>query len=129
MKTFNASKSQVSVAGKNKTTVFYDGACPLCSREIAHYRQCSGSDDVNWLDISQSKEQLAAYDIDYDSAMKRFHVMSGDGTYHTGAHGFVYLWSMLKPYKALSAFIRFLRLGSLLDWFYVRFAAWRVKRK
>lgn len=122
-------KSPVTLKKKQKTTVFYDGACPLCSREIAHYRNCSGSDEVNWLDISQSKEQLDAYGIDYDSAMKRFHVLSADGTYHTGAFGFVYLWSILKPYKALSALINFFHLGSLLDWFYMRFATWRTQRK
>ncbi|NNJ91244.1 MAG: DUF393 domain-containing protein [Gammaproteobacteria bacterium] len=129
MKTFNLSKPQVTSKEKSRPTVFYDGACPLCSREIAHYRQCSGSDDINWLDISQSKEQLQAYEIDYDSAMKRFHVLSPDGTYHTGAFGFVYLWSKLKPYKALSKLINLFSLASLLDWFYVRFAKWRTKRK
>jgi len=129
MKNLKLSKSSIADKKKHKPTVFYDGACPLCSREIAHYRQCSGSDVVNWLDISQSREQLAAYDIDYDSAMKRFHVLSPDGTYHTGAYGFVYLWSKLKPYKIFSKLINLFSLASLLDWFYVRFAKWRTTRK
>jgi len=129
MKNFRHSRSAITAAEKQKTTVFYDGSCPLCSREMSHYRKCQGADEVNWLDISQSKDQLDDYGIDYDSAMKRFHVLSADGTYHTGAFGFIHLWSRLKPYKALSALIKIFRLGALLDWFYKLFAQWRIQKK
>ncbi|MFT6308343.1 MAG: putative DCC family thiol-disulfide oxidoreductase YuxK, partial [Halioglobus sp.] len=31
--------------------MFYDGACPLCSREVAHYRRIDTNNNVSWLDI------------------------------------------------------------------------------
>ena len=41
-----------SISQNARPVVFYDGACPLCSREIAHYRRRQDSDDLLWLDIS-----------------------------------------------------------------------------
>ena len=39
------------------TTVYYDGECPLCSREIAHYRSRVGDGPVSFVDIM--KEDFA----------------------------------------------------------------------
>ena len=33
-------------------TVFYDGSCPLCRREIDFYRRRRGAARIDWLDIS-----------------------------------------------------------------------------
>lgn len=33
---------------KGVATVFYDGSCPLCSREIAHYRRLRGAESLKW---------------------------------------------------------------------------------
>jgi predicted DCC family thiol-disulfide oxidoreductase YuxK len=112
-----------------KPIVFYDGACPLCSKEIAHYKKCSGASELNWLDISQSTSELKHYDLDYDQAMRRFHVLSPEGQFHVGAYGFVYLWSFLKPYRFISLLLTRLKLVKPLNWFYLKFAHWRIKDK
>ena len=40
-------------------TVYYDGACPLCRREIGFYRDCRGAEAVAWVDIAGSAEAPA----------------------------------------------------------------------
>jgi len=33
-------------------TVYFDGACPLCRREIALYRRAAGEGRIDWVDAS-----------------------------------------------------------------------------
>jgi predicted DCC family thiol-disulfide oxidoreductase YuxK len=113
----------------DKPVVFYDGACPLCSREIAHYKKRQGSVNLRWLDISRQDIDLEQYGLDYNRAMKEFHVLSPDGKFHTGASGFVYLWSFLRPYRLLSRIILRLGLIEVLNWCYGKFATRRIRRK
>ena len=42
----------------NQAVVLYDGACPVCSREIAHYRRRKGSERINWVDIRTDAKSL-----------------------------------------------------------------------
>ena len=113
----------------DRPIVFYDGACPLCSKEIAHYKKCTGADKVNWLDISVAGSELNQYELDYKEAMQRFHVLSPEGHFHIGAYGFVYLWSFLRPYRFLGQVLTRLKLVRPLNWFYLKFADWRVRDK
>ena len=36
-------------------TLYYDGACPLCAREIAFYRNLKGASDIRWTDVSTAR--------------------------------------------------------------------------
>ena len=40
--------------------VFYDGACPLCIREIAFYKRRKGADGVTWVDVSDAAHKHSA---------------------------------------------------------------------
>lgn len=109
--------------------VFYDGECPLCRREIAHYRRRRGADRLLWIDITQDAGTLAANGLRKEDAMARLHVRDAAGAWHTGAHGFVELWSHLPAYSWLARLLRLLRLAPLLDAVYDRFARWRLRRR
>ena len=111
-----------------KPTVFYDGGCPLCNREIKHYRRLRGADNLLWIDIAEDEAALMAYGLDKDIAMARFHVMDVKGAWQTGAYGFAELWSHLPAYRWLAFSLRKLKLLSLLDVVYSRFAAWRLRK-
>lgn len=109
--------------------VLFDGGCPLCSREIDHYRRLRGADQIQWVDVSRTPNLQWLYGIDPDTAMRRFHVRRPDGEWLTGAFAFAELWTHLRGYRVASSMLRKARLLPLLDWFYRRFADWRFSRR
>ena len=109
-------------------TVFYDGACPLCRREIAHYRRLRGAERLAWIDVASVNAPLATYGLSRERAMARFHVRDAAGRWQTGAFGFAELWSHLPAYRWLARTLRSLRLLPLLDRAYIRVARWRLRR-
>jgi predicted DCC family thiol-disulfide oxidoreductase YuxK len=76
-------------------TVFYDSACPVCRREIAHYRRLRGADAIAWVDAATCSEQALGTDLDRGRALARFHVRDADGTLVSGPLAFVALWRRL----------------------------------
>lgn len=75
-------------------TVYYDGACPVCSREIGFYRRLPGADAVVWEDVSAPGTCLAA-DLTQDAALARLHARRADGTLVSGAAAFAVIWRSL----------------------------------
>lgn len=76
-------------------TVYYDGACPACSREIAMYRRQAGAERCVWLDASSCSESALGTGLSRDSALARFHVRRADGMLVDGVSGFAALWRVL----------------------------------
>ena len=109
--------------------VLFDGACPMCSREIAHYRRVRGADKLQWLDVANEPGALPIGGVDRDTAMARFHVRDVNGRWQTGAYGFAELWAHLRGYRLLSLAVRKLHLLPLIDAAYTRFARWRLRRQ
>jgi demethoxyubiquinone hydroxylase (CLK1/Coq7/Cat5 family) len=87
----------------------YDGACPLCRREIALYRGLVPSQAVRWLDISDGSTSLppGASPCDRASYLARFHVQRADGQLFGGAAAFIQLWRLLPGWRWLA------RLGAM----------------
>lgn len=109
--------------------VLFDGQCPLCSREIAHYRRRRGADRIEWIDITAPANDPAALGVSRAQALARFHVRAADGRWHTGAAGFVHLWSQLPAYRWLARLVGGLRLLPLMERAYVLFLRWRTSRQ
>lgn len=88
-------------------TVFFDGGCPICRREITHYRSRPGADGIRWVDASSADAHTLGPDLDGGRALARFHVRTGDGRLVSGAAAFATLWQSLPTYA---------RLGRLAAW-------------
>lgn len=121
-------ESLVAAAG-GRPIVLFDGSCPLCSREIAHYRRLDTAERVAWWDIAHDPDCLAGSGIDHGHAMARFHVIAPDGEIVTGAHGFVRMWRELPGWRWLGRLCRWTGLVWPLEGAYRVFARRRARRR
>ena len=101
-------------------TVYYDGACPVCSREIALYRRQLGADQCVWVDASSCPEADLGNGLSRASALARFHVRRADGELVDGMRGFAALWRALPRFAWAGRIASFGPIPLLLD------AAYRV---
>ena len=82
-------------------TVYYDGECPLCQREIAWLRRQSGGDNIQWIDINCLTTENIFPGVSRVDALKRFYVKRSDGSIVSGSKAFVSVWkgiNRLKPF-------------------------------
>lgn len=96
-------------------TVLYDGACPLCRREIGIYRGLQSSTPVCFADVSDAEQPLPA-GTTRAQLMARFHVRDANGRLLSGAQAFLALWDTLPGWRWLA------RAGRLPG------AAWAMER-
>ncbi len=117
--------------GQSATTcVFYDGACPLCRREMNHYKKLAAKQDsrIDWIDISKSQVELKAQGIQYEDAMKLIHIRDQSGVHQVGVEAIFTLWDKLPFYRILSRVLRHSTfLHPLLENAYAFFAKHRMK--
>lgn len=120
---------EIQLDRDSRPVVLYDGGCPLCRREIAHYRRRRNAESICWIDASTDMNSLTCLGIDRADAMAIFHVRDVSGYWHTGVNAFVYLWSRLPAYAWLARLVQMLKLTPLLEWGYRHFLKWRSARK
>jgi predicted DCC family thiol-disulfide oxidoreductase YuxK len=78
-------------------TVWYDGACPLCIREIALMRRLDKRGAINFVDVAPKD---AACPINRTLLLARFHAQEAGQPVVSGAAAFAAMWRaipMLKP--------------------------------
>ena len=49
---------EIIKVGNNMITIFYDGKCGLCAKEINYYRRIAPVGILNWQDITESDDEL-----------------------------------------------------------------------
>ena len=82
-------------------TVYYDGGCPVCAREIAMYRQQPGAEGIRWVDAStRGAEELGAQ-LSSEAALARLHLRGADGQLVSGAAAFTGMWQHLPRWRWL----------------------------
>jgi predicted DCC family thiol-disulfide oxidoreductase YuxK len=82
-------------------TLYYDGSCPLCTREIAFYASRIGGTNLKLVDVSQGDGDTV-HDLALEEAMRRFHVRRHDGVLISGADAFVEIWRALPNWSWLA---------------------------
>jgi predicted DCC family thiol-disulfide oxidoreductase YuxK len=82
----------------DQVTVWYDGGCPLCVREIALMSRLDKHDRIRFIDLDRED---ATCPVDRDLLLRRLHAREGDdGPLVDGAAGFAAMWRaipLLRP--------------------------------
>lgn len=99
-------------------TVFYDGGCPICRREIDHYRKLDTGHNVNWCDIHAEPDAVEGSGVSFEDAMARLHVLDRQGALRSGAEAFTVIWDELRGWRWLAKLVRALRLIGPMEWVY-----------
>lgn len=79
-----------------KVTVWFDGACPLCIREIALMKRLDSRDAICFVDLTEANTTCP---LDRQLMLDRFHAEE-DGVVLNGAAAFAAMWRaipMLRP--------------------------------
>ncbi|KQS50843.1 MULTISPECIES: thiol-disulfide oxidoreductase DCC family protein [unclassified Sphingomonas] len=80
-----------------KLTVWHDGSCPLCRREIALMRRLDRRGAIEFVDAS---EPGTICPTDRDALLARFHA-SEDGRMLSGAEAFAAMWRAIPVLRPL----------------------------
>jgi len=97
-------------ASGRQLTVWYDGSCPLCQREIALFRRLDGGQRIAFVDVSEPGSAESC-PLGREALLARFHAQEQGGPILSGAAAFAALW---RATPALAWFGRLARLPPLL---------------
>lgn len=109
--------------GMTALTVWFDGDCPLCTREIALMRRLDRREAIEFVDIGSGQ---GACPIDRREMLARFHARE-DGTLLSGAAAFAAMWRAIPLLRPLGLAARNRTILSLLERIYLRFLVVRPK--
>lgn len=104
-------------ADMTKLTVWHDGGCPLCAREIALMRRLDRQGAIIFIDAAQ---EGSACPIDRAALLERFHA-SEDGVMLSGAAAFAAMWRAIPVLRPLGLAARHPWVLALLERGYRRF--------
>ena len=107
-------------------TVYFDGSCPICSREIAYYQGQEATVPITWVDASATSAELPQ-GLLRDDALKRFHIRLPDQTLVSGAHAFACLWRTLPRFRILGSVAQLPGIRTILEWGYSFFLILRPR--
>ena len=105
-------------------TLYYDGRCPLCMKEIAKL-EALGDPSLRLTDIHDV--ELDASLPDRDTLLRQLHLRTADNQLLTGLDANVAVWQRSR-YGFLLRWLRWPVIRQLADATYDRWAAWRYRR-
>lgn len=108
-------------------TVFYDGKCGLCSREIKHYQKIANPSKFDWVDISLDSAPLNQLNISHAEALKILHAIDNHGNLVFGVNAFRVIWDELPRWWLLSKLISIPIIFKTANYIYLKFAGYRFR--
>ena len=86
-----------------RVTVWYDGGCPLCRREIAGMRRLDRANRIAFVDVAVAPE--GSCPLDRGDLLARFHARE-DGQMLSGAAAFAAMWRAIPLLRPLGLLAR-----------------------
>ncbi len=81
--------------------ILYNGACPICSREIAHYRRLAAARGAPVVFDDLNQTDLGRWGLSADQARRRLHALDGTARLD-GLAAFRALWALLPGWRWLA---------------------------
>ena len=98
--------------------VWFDGACPLCQREIALMRRLDSRGAIEFVDVSEDADPSCP--IDRGALLARFHAEE-NGKVLSGAAAFAAMWRAIPGLRPLGLVARNRVVLGLLERLYLLF--------
>ena len=99
-----------------KLTVWFDGGCPLCRREIGLMRRLDRRGRIEFIDVTGD----GSCPIDRAALLARFHARE-NGLMLSGAAAFAAMWRAIPLLRPLGLAARNNWVLGALEWLYRRF--------
>lgn len=103
---------------KPDLTVWYDGACPLCRREISGLRKLDRRGAIDFVDVSEGQPESCP--VSHDELLARFHAQE-NGRVFSGAAAFAAMWRAIPLLRPMGELARIPPVLWLLERLYRRF--------
>ncbi len=108
-------------------TIYYDGLCQLCSREIALFQRRVRGGSLAYVDISDEAFRAADHGLDPVQIHRTMHVRLEDGRLVTGMDALIAMWEFVPGFRWLAKLSRLSVIRPLADVGYAAFAYIRPK--
>lgn len=109
--------------------VYYDGGCPACRREMAHYRAQRPSVPIRYTDVVAEPERLGTIGITQRDAIHRLHARDENGHLLVGMRAFLGVWLRIPRYAGIARRLEWLITSRAMEWLYARFCDLRFPRR
>lgn len=76
-------------------TIFYDGGCPLCEKEMRHLKKYNVEGKIAFVDIMHADFLNTYPTLDFNALNERIHGMLADGTMLIGLDATHKAWSLV----------------------------------
>lgn len=78
-----------------RPTLYYDGACPVCAKEVGLYQKQEGACGIEWVDVARCAEDELGADLNRQDALRQLHFRHSNGELISGVAAFAALWQTL----------------------------------
>lgn len=109
-------------------SVFYDGKCGLCRKEIEHYKRIAPAAVFEWVDITVDTSTIEKMGISYADGLKLLHAQDSNGKLYVGVDVFLLIWRQIPRWRILEIVVASPFIRPIANCVYRSFATWRFKR-
>lgn len=99
-------------------TLYYDGGCPVCTREIGFYQRRRGAERIRWVNLASCEEAELGVGLSREDAYTRLHARWPGGQLVSGAAAFAALWQALPAFRLAGRIAAWPGVVHLLEWGY-----------
>ena len=103
--------------------VYFNSACPVCNAGIKGQRARMEGCAIEWRDINQDRDALAARGVTLDDVRRKLYLEDERGALHVGAAAFAALWRETPGQRWWGRLAALPGIRTVARWAYDAFAA------